>query len=128
LVVGEDEEVSIKQVTDAIVAAVGFEGEYRVCLFLRNLGPLNCQLSEESQFDPSRADGQFRKPASNQKLLSLLGDKFEFTPFDVALRDTVQWLVEHYDKDARIGQTKAGKHGSSVADVRTSENRGRKVL
>ena len=29
---GEDEEVSIKQVTDAIVAAVGFEGEYRVCL------------------------------------------------------------------------------------------------
>jgi GDP-L-fucose synthase len=108
LSVGEDEEVSIKQVTDAIVAAVGFEGEYR--------------------FDPSRADGQFRKPASNQKLLSLLGDKFEFTPFDVALRDTVQWLVEHYDKDARIGQTKAGKHGSSVADVRASENRGRKVL
>lgn len=103
LSVGEDEEVSIKQVTDAIVAAVGFEGEYR--------------------FDTSRADGQFRKPASNQKLLSILEDKFEFTPFDVALRDTVKWLVEHYDKDARIGRTKAGKHGNSVADVRKREQR-----
>lgn len=29
-VVGEDEEVSIKQVADAVVAAVGFEGEYKV--------------------------------------------------------------------------------------------------
>ena len=32
--VGEDEEVSIKEVTDAIVKAVGFQGEYTVCLFL----------------------------------------------------------------------------------------------
>ena len=28
--VGEDEEVSIKEVTDAIVKAVGFQGEYTV--------------------------------------------------------------------------------------------------
>lgn len=115
---GEDEEVSIKQVTDAIVAAVGFEGEYRVCLFSRSL---EHQLSEEFQFDPSQVDGQFRKPASNQKLLSLLGENFEFTPFDVALRDTVQWLVEHYDTDARIGRTKSRKHGSGGADERTRE-------
>ena len=31
--VGEDEEVSIKEVTDAIVKAVGFQGEYTVCVF-----------------------------------------------------------------------------------------------
>jgi hypothetical protein len=30
--VGEDEEVSIKEVTDAVVAAVGFEGEYSVSI------------------------------------------------------------------------------------------------
>ena len=30
--VGEDEEVSIKEVTDAIVKAVGFQGEYTVCV------------------------------------------------------------------------------------------------
>jgi hypothetical protein len=27
---GEDEEISIKEVADAVVAAVGFEGEYSV--------------------------------------------------------------------------------------------------
>ena len=33
--VGEDEEVSIKEVADAIVKAVGFEGEYTVtCLII----------------------------------------------------------------------------------------------
>jgi len=96
LSVGEDEEVSIKQVADAVVAAVGFEGEYK--------------------FDTSRADGQFRKPASNKKLLSLLGGKFEFTPFEVALRDTVQWLVEHYDTDARVGHTNARRKGTDGGD------------
>lgn len=29
-IVGEDEEVSIKEVADAIVKAVGYEGDYRV--------------------------------------------------------------------------------------------------
>ncbi len=59
--VGEDEEVSIKQVADAIVKALKFKGEYT--------------------FDTSKADGQFRKPASNKKLLELTGG-FEFTPFE----------------------------------------------
>jgi GDP-L-fucose synthase len=59
--VGEDEEVSIKDVTDAIVKAMDFKGEY--------------------SFDTAKADGQFRKPASNKKLLSLIGD-FQFTPFE----------------------------------------------
>lgn len=90
-------------------------------MFSRAVWNSERQPSEHSQFDPSRADGQFRKPASNQKLLSLLGNKFEFTPFDVALRDTVKWLVEHYDKDARIGRTNARKNESSrVADVHTN--------
>ena len=51
----------LKQVADAIVKAVGFTGEYT--------------------FDATKADGQFRKPASNKKLLSLMGG-FEFTPFE----------------------------------------------
>ena len=41
--VGEDEEVSIKEVADAVVAAVGFEGEYSVSLrhFSMVLGSLS---------------------------------------------------------------------------------------
>ena len=36
---GEAEEVSIKQVADAIVKAVGFEGEYTVRVFVIVQGP-----------------------------------------------------------------------------------------
>ena len=38
----------------------------------------------KKKFDTTRADGQFRKPASNKKLLSLIGD-FQFTPFSEGL-------------------------------------------
>jgi len=76
LSVGENEEVSIKEVANAIVNAIGFEGE--------------------CTFDTTKSDGQFRKPASNKKLLSLMGS-FQFTPFETALDTTVQWFVENYD-------------------------------
>jgi len=82
LSVGEDEEVSIKEVTDAIVKAVGFEGHY--------------------SFDTTRADGQFRKPASNKKLLDRIGG-FQFTPFEQALDISVKWFIENYDT-ARTGK------------------------
>jgi GDP-L-fucose synthase len=82
LSVGEDQEVSIKDVADAIVKAVGFEGQYT--------------------FDTTRADGQFRKPASNAKLQKLTGG-FEFTPFETALHDTVKWFLANYD-NARTGK------------------------
>ncbi|KAI0791452.1 hypothetical protein BC629DRAFT_1509653 [Irpex lacteus] len=84
LSVGEDEEVSIKQVADAIVKALKFKGEYT--------------------FDTSKADGQFRKPASNKKLLELTGG-FEFTPFEQALDETVQWFLQNYET-ARTGKNK----------------------
>ncbi|KIY62619.1 epimerase-domain-containing protein [Cylindrobasidium torrendii FP15055 ss-10] len=76
LSVGENEEVTIKEVADAIVKAMDFKGEYR--------------------FDPSKADGQYRKPASNEKLLKLMGG-FEFTPFEQALKESVDWFLENYE-------------------------------
>ncbi|KAH9937782.1 epimerase-domain-containing protein [Epithele typhae] len=84
LSVGEDEEVSIKQAADALVSAMGFKGDYR--------------------FDETKADGQFRKPASNKKLLGLLkGTGFQFTPFEKALDETVQWFRQNYET-ARTGK------------------------
>jgi len=84
LSVGEEEEVSIKEVADAIVKAVGFKGDY--------------------SFDTARADGQFRKPASNKKLLTLMGG-FQFTPFEEALDLTVKWFLDNYN-NARTGLSK----------------------
>jgi len=79
--VGEDEEVSIKYVADTIVKAIGFQGDYmvRYHMSLRYLPFI------WHQFDTSRADGQFRKPASNKKLLTLMGG-FQFTPFEQGKR------------------------------------------
>ncbi|EPQ51940.1 NAD P-binding protein [Gloeophyllum trabeum ATCC 11539] len=85
LSVGENEEVTIKEVADAIVKAVGFQGEYK--------------------FDPSRPDGQFRKPASNEKLLKLMGG-FQFTPFEKALDESVKWFLDNYNT-ARVGKRAA---------------------
>ncbi|KAI3644456.1 hypothetical protein MP228_010620 [Amoeboaphelidium protococcarum] len=76
LSVGEKDEVSIKQVGDAIVKAMDFQGQV--------------------VFDTSRADGQYKKTASNEKLMKLLPD-FEFTPFEVAMKESVQWFVQNFD-------------------------------
>ena len=102
--VGEDEDISIKDVADSIVKSMDFKGEYL--------------------WDTTKADGQFRKTASNEKLLKLMGG-FQFTPFEqgasyfavrarspdlkyslssyVALNESVQWLVDNYD-NARTGK------------------------
>ncbi|KAI7865777.1 hypothetical protein BDF14DRAFT_1744036 [Spinellus fusiger] len=76
LSVGEEDEVSIKDVADAIVKAIDFQGEYT--------------------FDTSRADGQFKKTASNDKLRKYLPD-FKFTPFDIAIKESVDWFLENYE-------------------------------
>lgn len=59
-VVGEEDEVSIKHVADSIAKAMDYKGEI--------------------VYDTSKADGQFKKTASNEKLKKLL-PSFKFTPF-----------------------------------------------
>lgn len=60
-IVSESDEVSIKQVSDAIVKAFDFKGPY--------------------EFDATKPDGQFKKTASNGKLKKYLPG-FKFTPFE----------------------------------------------
>ncbi|OQR79901.1 GDP-L-fucose synthase-like [Tropilaelaps mercedesae] len=47
-------------------------------------------------FDVSKADGQFKKTASNAKLRRYLPE-FQFTPLDVAIRETVEWFQTNYE-------------------------------
>jgi GDP-L-fucose synthase len=75
--VDERDEVSIRQLAEMVVSACGYKG---------NL-----------DFDTSQADGQFKKTASNAKLRSLLPE-FKFTPFDVALRETVEWYSANWQQ------------------------------
>ena len=46
-------------------------------------------------FDKSKADGQYKKTASNAKLRSYL-QTFEFTPFEEAMKATCKWFIENY--------------------------------
>jgi GDP-L-fucose synthase len=43
-----------------------------------------------------KADGQYKKTASNKKLRGYLKD-FKFTPIEEAVRDTVKWFEENYE-------------------------------
>ncbi|XP_062858028.1 GDP-L-fucose synthase-like isoform X2 [Trichomycterus rosablanca] len=76
LSVGEEDEVSIKEAAEAVVEALGFKGEV--------------------VYDTNKADGQFKKTASNAKLCKYLPD-FNFTPFRTAIKETCDWFVANYD-------------------------------
>ena len=88
LSVPESAEVSIKDAAMAVVAGMGYEGPV--------------------VFDSSKADGQFKKTASNAKLMALHPD-FQFTPFAEAVGKTCRWLEENY-ATARTGSS--GSNGS----------------
>ncbi|POM65620.1 GDP-L-fucose synthetase [Phytophthora palmivora] len=76
LSVDEEDEVSIGDVAREIATAMDFKGEI--------------------VFDTSKADGQFKKTASNVKLRGLLPD-FEFTPISKGLQKTTAWFEENYE-------------------------------
>lgn len=72
--------MSIKDVAMQVVSAMDFKGEVVVrgtpTATPRGPGVLTPRCA---QFDTSKADGQFKKTASNAKLRQLLPD-FKFTP------------------------------------------------
>uniref|UniRef100_W5UED9 GDP-L-fucose synthase n=1 Tax=Ictalurus punctatus TaxID=7998 RepID=W5UED9_ICTPU len=75
LSVGEEEEMTIKDVANAIVDAFEFTG------------PVN--------YDTSKSDGQLKKTASNAKLRRYLPN-FTFTPFHAAVKETCDWFANNY--------------------------------
>lgn len=74
--VDEDDEVSIEFVAKSIAKAFQFKGRI--------------------EFDTSKADGQFKKTASNRKLRSHRPD-FQFTAFEEAIEATVDWYLKNQD-------------------------------
>lgn len=76
LTVDESDEVSIGHVAQTVLKAFGFEGEVK--------------------YLTDKADGQFKKTASNKKLRTYLPD-FQFTPFEKAIEESVKWFKENYE-------------------------------
>eukprot|EP00775_Hariotina_reticulata_P013757 gene13757-13876_t len=92
LSVDEADEVTIADVAMAIVEAMDFKG------------PVN--------FDSTKADGQYKKTASNVKLRKYLPD-FKFTPFKQAMKESVEWFVENYKTPGMVRGAKASQPSSS---------------
>lgn len=77
LSVGEEDEVSIRDVAFMIADAMGFD-------------------RSRIRFDTTKSDGQYKKTASNAKLRKYLPD-FKFTPLRQAIQESVNWFVKNYD-------------------------------
>lgn len=76
LSVDEADEISIKDVAMVVAKAMKFEGEI--------------------VFDTSKADGQFKKTATNKKLRKYRPD-FKFTSIEEGIQKSVDWFVENYE-------------------------------
>lgn len=77
ILVDEKDEMSISDVAHQIANSFKFGGKI--------------------QFDTTQSDGQFKKTASNAKLRQFLPN-FKFTPFNIAIQDTVNWYKDNIDK------------------------------
>lgn len=73
-----DQEVSIEYVARQIAKAMDYE--------------------HSLTFDPSYADGQYKKTVEPNPALASLAS-FAFTPFDTGIRETVAWFLEHVDSE-----------------------------
>jgi len=80
LATDEADEVSIKDVAMMILEAFDFKGEVK--------------------FLTDKADGQFKKTASNAKLRKYLPE-FQFVPTRQAIKDTVDWYIANYESARR---------------------------
>nr|ACO12597.1 GDP-L-fucose synthetase [Lepeophtheirus salmonis]ADD24232.1 GDP-L-fucose synthetase [Lepeophtheirus salmonis] len=76
LSVDEKDEISISDVAHLILKACDFSGEVK--------------------YLTDKADGQFKKTASNSKLRKYLPD-FKFTPIEDAIKESVIWFNDNYE-------------------------------
>jgi GDP-L-fucose synthase len=110
LSVGEEDEVSIADLARGVAAAMEFKGKVVVssgfgnprvtsgCEGLHEVVALSSHVvSVVWQFDTSKADGQFKKTASNAKLRSLRPD-YRFTPIQKGLEETAKWFKANFEK------------------------------
>lgn len=74
IIVSNPNEVSIREVAEQITKILNFDGNLI--------------------FDTSKADGQFRKPSSNEKMLKYLPD-FKFTDLETGLKNMISWYIEN---------------------------------
>jgi GDP-L-fucose synthase len=76
LSVGEEDEISIKELAHHIAKSIEFKGNII--------------------FDETKSDGQYKKTANNNKLKSLTD--FKFTNIEEGIKETCEWYITNYKK------------------------------
>ena len=77
VIISNPTEYSIKQVVDLIVEHMGFKGKVK--------------------WLTDKPNGQHRKPSSNAKLLSIIGE-YNFTTLEKGLKESIEWFILNYPK------------------------------
>lgn len=77
VIISNPTEYTIKQVVDLIVEHLGFNGEVK--------------------WLTDKPNGQYRKPSSNKKLLSIIGE-YNFTTLEIGLKESIDWFILNYPK------------------------------
>lgn len=77
VIISNPTEYTIKQVVDLIVEHLGFDGEVK--------------------WLTDKPNGQYRKPSSNKKLLSIIGE-YNFTTLEIGLKESIDWFILNYPK------------------------------
>jgi len=80
---------------DPIILSVD-EADEKTIKYVAEAIAKNLEFPKPLSYDTTKSDGQFKKTASNAKLRKYLPD-FKFTPFDEAIKDTVQWFQDNYE-------------------------------
>ena len=81
---------------DPIILSVGEKDEISIADAVQYICKALDYPFDQLEFDTSMADGQFKKTVSNERLLKFLPD-FNFTSFDVAIKETCDWFVENFE-------------------------------
>jgi GDP-L-fucose synthase len=92
----------LARLTDELIEA-DFKGDSIIASTSEEISIADCakliakymEFEGNVTFDTTFLEGQHRKPTDTSLLKSLLPD-FKFTPFEEALKDSVQWFIDNY--------------------------------
>tara|TARA_R110000868_G_scaffold22559_3_gene92533 strand:- start:15944 stop:16852 length:909 start_codon:yes stop_codon:yes gene_type:complete len=80
--------------TDPVIISRGLGGEVTIEELVTTICDI-FNFPNRIVFDSSKPDGQYRKPSSNDKLISIIGD-YQFTPLREGLEETIEWFKSAY--------------------------------
>lgn len=76
IILSTSDEISIRDVVNVLIDTFNFKGNV--------------------VFDTTKPEGQYRRPSDNSNIMSYLPN-FKFTPFEDAIKESVEWFISNYE-------------------------------